>query len=109
MANTMTFSVGELTTLARELEIANYFDRLALTRTLEMIDEALRQITAQVLSTGETGAEAITQWEQDRKGAVERTRRMLAEIAEGGELTLSKLTVGASMLTELVEHKTICS
>lgn len=97
------FNAGMLASAARDLEISDYFDRLALTRTLETVAEALRQITAEALGSKKSGAAAVAKWMTGREEHVERTRKALAEIATSGELTLSKLTVGASMLSDLTD------
>ncbi|MBZ0217657.1 MAG: NAD-glutamate dehydrogenase, partial [Fimbriimonadaceae bacterium] len=98
------FNAGMLVNAARELEISDYFDRLALTRTLETIAEALRQITAEALASGKSGNAAVAKWMEGREESVARTQKALAEIAVGGDLTLSKLTVAASMLSDLTDQ-----
>ncbi len=97
------FDAATLVRQARELEISDYFDRLALTRTLETIAEALRQITAEALGSGKSGNSAVDSWVKGREIDVERTQKALAEIVGAGDLTLSKLTVGASMLSDLTD------
>jgi glutamate dehydrogenase len=85
---------------ARDIKVADYFDRLALDRALDSIGEAQRRITAEVMRAGGSGGEAVQAWVTSRGEEVERVRLAVHEIASGG-LTLSKLAVAASMLGDL--------
>jgi glutamate dehydrogenase len=96
------FETDRIVKLARELEIADYFDRLALNSTLDNLADAQRRLTAQVLATGVGGEAGIEEWAGGRHAELERTRRSLKEIAGDGTLTLSKLTVSASLLRDLL-------
>ncbi len=96
------FGTDQLVTISRDLDVPDYYDRLALGRALDLMSEGLRQITAQVLKTGKTGQAAIDAWQGSREKDVTRTRQALADIAGGGEASLSRLAVGASMLGDLV-------
>ena len=51
---------------------------------------------------GVIGAEAVEAWVTPRKSEVERVRMSVNEIANSG-LTLSKLSVAASLLGDLVK------
>jgi len=96
------FGTDQLVAISRELDVPDYYDRLALGRALDLMSEGLRQITAQVLETGKTGQAAIDAWQGSHEKDVARTRNALADIASGGEASLSRLAVGASMLGDLV-------
>jgi glutamate dehydrogenase len=52
---------------------------------------------------GVAGAKAVEAWIAPRKAEVERIRMSVHEIANSG-LTLSKLSVGASLLGDLVKN-----
>jgi glutamate dehydrogenase len=80
--------------------VADYFDRLALDRALDTIGEAERRLTAAMVATGKFGAEAVETWIATREAEVERIRAAIHQIAGSG-LTLSKLTVTASLLADL--------
>jgi glutamate dehydrogenase len=84
------------------IPVADYFDRLALDRTRDSIGDAERRIAAAMVETGEVGAPAVEAWVALRRAEVERIRGAVAEIAASG-LTLSKLTVAASMLADLAK------
>ena len=83
--------------------MADYFDRLAIDRALDSIGDAERRLTAEMARNGVTGAAAVELWAASRKEEVERIRTAVFEIADTG-LTLSKLSVAASLLGDLVRH-----
>jgi glutamate dehydrogenase len=87
-------------TAARDIVTADYFDRLALDRALDSIGEAERRLTAAMVETGQTGEAAVAAWIKPREAEVERIRSAIHQIAGSG-LTLSKLTVTASLLGDL--------
>jgi glutamate dehydrogenase len=95
------FRLDRVLTAAREIRVTDYFDRLALDRSLDAIEDAQRRLAADMLSTGEIGTAAVEAWVKPRSHEVERIRMAVHEIAGSG-LTLSKLAVAASMLGDLV-------
>jgi glutamate dehydrogenase len=95
------FRLDRITAAARGIVIADYFDRLALDRALDSIGEAERRLTALVVGKG-TGGAAVEAWVASRKSEVDRVRLSINEIADSG-LTLSKLSVTASLLADLVK------
>jgi glutamate dehydrogenase len=94
------FRVDRVVTAARSIVVSDYFDRLALDRALDSIGDAERRLTAAMVETGKTGEAAVEAWIEPRKAEVERIRAAIHQIAGSG-LTLSKLTVAASLLGDL--------
>jgi glutamate dehydrogenase len=80
--------------------VSDYFDRLALDRALDSIGDAERRLTAAMVGNGAVGAGAVAEWIKPRQAEVERIRAAIHEIAGSG-LTLSKLSVAASLLGDL--------
>jgi glutamate dehydrogenase len=97
------FQLDRITNAARDIVIADYFDRLALDRALATISDAERRLAADMMSNGTTGQEAVEAWIRPHSHEVERVRMAMHEIANSG-LTLSKLSVTASMLGDLVKQ-----
>ncbi len=85
------------------IAVADYFDRLALGRALDSIGDAERRLTAAMVGNGTTGAGAVDEWIKPRQAEVERIRAAIHEIAGSG-LTLSKLSVAASLLGDLARQ-----
>jgi glutamate dehydrogenase len=92
------FQLDRIVGAARDIKVTDYFDRLALDRALDTIGDAMRRIAAEMTASG-SGAEAVAAWVAAKDGA-ERVRQAVHEIAASG-LTLSKLSVAASMLGDL--------
>jgi glutamate dehydrogenase len=95
------FRLDRIVGAARAITVNDYFDRLALDRALDSIGEAERRLTAEMLGNGAAGAAAVEIWVKPRAHEVERIRTAVHEIAGSG-LTLSKLSVAASLLGDLV-------
>ncbi|HLH88261.1 MAG TPA: NAD-glutamate dehydrogenase [Xanthobacteraceae bacterium] len=96
------FQVDRIAAAARGIPVADYFDRLALDRALAAIGTAECRITGEMMANGAAGAGAVDQWVAARRDDVERVRMAVHEIAASG-LTLSKLSVAASMLGDLAK------
>src|SRR5262249_17662362 len=96
------FRLDRVATAARGIVVSDYFDRLALDRALDSIGDAERRLTAAMVETGQSGAAAVEAWVAPRKAEVERIRGSITQIASSG-LTLSKLSVAASLLGDLAE------
>jgi glutamate dehydrogenase len=97
------FRLDHIAHAARGIVISDYFDRLALDRALDSIGDAERRLTAAMAGNGVAGAKAVEAWIAPRKAEVERIRMSVHEIANSG-LTLSKLSVAASLLGDLVKN-----
>jgi glutamate dehydrogenase len=97
------FRLDRIAAAARGIVIADYFDRLALDRALDSIGEAERRLTAVIVGSGTAGAAAVEAWVASHKAEVDRVRMAINEIADSG-LTLSKLSVAASLLADLVKN-----
>jgi glutamate dehydrogenase len=96
------FRIDRVVAAARGVPVADYFDRLALDRALDTIGDAERRLTAAMVETGKSGAKAVEAWVAPREAEVERIRSSIHQIAGSG-LTLSKLTVAASLLSDLAK------
>jgi glutamate dehydrogenase len=97
------FRLDRIAIAASTIPIVDYFDRLALDRARDSIGDAERRLTAAMVGNGVAGAGAVEAWVAPRKNEVERIRGAIHEIAGSG-LTLSKLSVAASLLGDLVKN-----
>jgi glutamate dehydrogenase len=96
------FQLDRVTNAVPNIVVSDYFDRLALDRALDSIGDAERRLTAAMVGNGHAGAGAVEEWVRPRQAEVERIRSAIHEIAGSG-LTLSKLTVAASLLGDLAK------
>jgi glutamate dehydrogenase len=97
------FRLDRIVSAARGITVGDYFDRLALDRALDSIGDAERRLAAAMAGNGAAGAPAVAAWVKERAAEVERIRSSVHEIAGSG-LTLSKLSVAASLLGDLVKQ-----
>ena len=97
------FQLDRISSAVPGIVVQDYFDRLALDRSLDSIEEAERRLTAAMVGNGVAGAGAVEEWVKPRRAEVERIRASIHEIAASG-LTLSKLSVAASLLGDLARE-----
>lgn len=94
------FSLGALMGAAHEISVSDYFDRLALDRAVDSIAYAHRGLTAEVSDMDLSGEDGVRTWSEKRGSDVARIRSAVDGIVSSG-LTLSKITVAASLLGDL--------
>jgi glutamate dehydrogenase len=101
------FQLDQIANAVPGIVVSDYFDRLALDRAMGSIGDAERRLTAAMVgngqNTGLAGAGAVEEWVKPRQAEVERIRSAIHEIAGSG-LTLSKLSVAASLLGDLARE-----
>jgi glutamate dehydrogenase len=97
------FQIDRIVDAARQIKLSDYFDRLALDRALDSIGDAERRLIAAMAGDSAAGRAAVEAWVAPRQSDVQRIRTAVHEIANSG-LTLSKLSVAASLLGDLVKQ-----
>ncbi len=97
------FQLDQVASAVPTIVVSDYFDRLALDRALDSIGDAERRLTAAMVGNGHAGAGAVEEWVRPRQAEVERIRSAIHQIAGSG-LTLSKLSVAASLLGDLARQ-----
>ena len=93
-------AVSTLIGSAQDIVVSDYFDRLALDRAIDSIAYAHRGLTAEVAKQDSSGVDAVKAWSDKRGADVSRIRGAVDGIVSSG-LTLSKITVAASLLGDL--------
>ena len=97
------FKLADIANAARDVPLADYYDRLALDRALATMETAHRALTVEASQTGTgAGADAVAAWSEKRGAEADRIIAAVEAIAGSG-LTLSKLTVAASLLADLAK------
>jgi glutamate dehydrogenase len=94
------FQIDRIVAAARDIKLADYFDRLAFDRGFDAIGDALRRLVAEMTPEGGSGADAVTAFVARKGGEVDRVREAIHSMVASG-LSLSKLTVAASLLGDL--------
>ncbi|MBN9023762.1 MAG: NAD-glutamate dehydrogenase, partial [Rhizobiales bacterium] len=88
--------VARIGQLAESLPVSDQYDGLARDRAVEMLAVAQRRITIDVIGAG--GVEA---WLDSKGSGARQAIEMASAVADGGALTLSRLTVVASRLADV--------
>jgi glutamate dehydrogenase len=86
---------GDIKAAAHQVVASDSYERLALARTADGVDAALRALAAEAIAAGGTAA-----WQARRQGGIKRTRRTVDEMLTG-QPSLAKLTMAAAALAEL--------
>ncbi|TCT03953.1 NAD-glutamate dehydrogenase [Aquabacter spiritensis] len=94
------FGVDSVLSAAGSILAPDYYDRLAMDRALGQIESFVRQVSVEMLNGPASGTEAVEAWVAGRRKEVERTRATVQDIVASG-LTLSKLTLAASLLSDI--------
>jgi glutamate dehydrogenase len=94
--------LDELKARAAGLPIRDYYDQLALSGAIHAIESARRALASEVLLAPQDGTFDFSAWERSGGQRLARTKALLDEVAQGPELTVSRLTVIASQLRDLV-------
>ncbi len=95
--------LGAIARAAEEVVTTDYYDRLALDRTVDAVGVHHRRLTAQVVATGGVGAEGVAHWCGSRGPVIARVRDAVEGLVASG-VTLSKLMVAASLLADLARE-----
>jgi glutamate dehydrogenase len=95
------FGLGGIVEAGERLVLGDRFDRMALDRALANLTRAQRDLTADVLAVKRhTVAERLIAWREGQAAAVDRAIAAVTALTEG-ELTVSRLTVAAGLLSDL--------
>jgi glutamate dehydrogenase len=98
------FRLGALSGAAGAIPVPEHYDRLARDRAVDALAAAHRRLTAEVVrEETSSGEQALAAWVAVRGGDVARIRAAVESIASSG-LTVSKLTVAASLLGDLAKE-----
>ncbi len=97
------FRIRALDETARDIDIEDYYDGLALDRARRTLADAHRNLAVEVLRTtsDEGGAARVDDWIEARGATVARTQRSINEIVSGGRVSISRLAVASGLLGDL--------
>ncbi len=99
---TEAFRIGRIEDAGRALQPSDYYDGLALARANDMIGTARRGIAIAALREASGSSAPVASWTERGGERVTRTRERLLALTESGELTVSRLSVAAGLMADLV-------
>ncbi|MHB2267728.1 NAD-glutamate dehydrogenase [Aliihoeflea sp. PC F10.4] len=102
-AVTDAFRIGRIADAARSISTADYYDGLAVARATDQINAARRGIAASALGAFPKDAAPVDAWIEAGGARISRTRERLQSLTEGGDITVSRLTVAAGLMADLTD------
>jgi glutamate dehydrogenase len=95
------FGLGRIIEAGHAIVLADKFDRMALDRSLANLLRAQRDLTTDVLNSGNADVAArLAAWHAARPEAIDRAVAAVQSLTEG-EITVSRLSVAAGLLADL--------
>ena len=95
------FRIDQLQSACESMSSDDYFDRLAINNTAAALADVERSLVRDVVAHAKRGEPNFESWCAENGEDIARAQHRIQEILEGGELTLSRLTVAAAQLREL--------
>ena len=100
-AVTDAFRIGRISDAARSITPNDYYDGLALARATETVGAARRGAAVAALSAYGKKNDPVAVWLEAGGDRIARARDRLQALTEGGDLTVSRLSVAAGLLADL--------
>jgi glutamate dehydrogenase len=95
------FGLAGIIAAGSRIVLADRFDRMALDRALANLMRAQRDLTVDVLGTGDgDGAARLAAWRAARPAAIDRVAAAVGGLTAGA-MTVSRLSVAAGLLADL--------
>jgi glutamate dehydrogenase len=100
-AVTHAFRIGRIEDAASAITPSDYYEDMALSRAADTIGAARRGIAVAALSGHGKQADPVASWLEAGGERVARTRERLQALTEGGDITVSRLSVAAGLMSDL--------
>ncbi len=95
------FRIPKVEDAARSIVPSDYYDQLALGRSTDTIGAARRGIAVAALSAHAKTADPVAAWLDAGGERVGRIRERLQALTEGGDITVSRLSVASGLMSDL--------
>ncbi|MER9015158.1 NAD-glutamate dehydrogenase [Mesorhizobium sp. M0898] len=95
------FRIPRVEDAARSITPSDYYDQLALSRATDTIGAARRGIAVAALTSHAEAADPVTAWLEAGGERVGRIRERLQALTEGGDITVSRLSVASGLMSDL--------
>ncbi|ANN56328.1 NAD-glutamate dehydrogenase [Mesorhizobium loti NZP2037] len=95
------FRIPRVEDAARSITPSDYYDQLALSRATDTIGAARRGIAVAALTGHAKAADPVAAWLEAGGERVARIRERLQALTEGGEITVSRLSVASGLMSDL--------
>ncbi|BCG77666.1 NAD-glutamate dehydrogenase [Mesorhizobium sp. 113-3-3] len=95
------FRIPRVEDAARSITPSDYYDQLALSRATDTIGAARRGIAVAALTGHAKAADPVAAWLEAGGERVARIRERLQALTEGGDITVSRLSVASGLMSDL--------
>ncbi|MES0154947.1 NAD-glutamate dehydrogenase [Mesorhizobium sp. M0018] len=95
------FRIPRVEDAARSITPSDYYDQLALSRATDTIGAARRGIAVAALTGHAEAADPVSAWLEAGGERVGRIRERLQALTEGGDITVSRLSVASGLMSDL--------
>ncbi|ESZ18076.1 NAD-glutamate dehydrogenase [Mesorhizobium sp. L48C026A00] len=95
------FRIPRVEDAARSIAPSDYYDQLALFRATDTIGAARRGIAVAALTGHAGAADPVAAWLEAGGERVGRIRERLQALTEGGDITVSRLSVASGLISDL--------
>ncbi|TIP21966.1 MAG: hypothetical protein E5X92_10135, partial [Mesorhizobium sp.] len=95
------FRIPRVEEAARSIMPPDYYDQLALSRATDTIGAARRGIAVAALTGHGKAADPVAAWLEAGGEQVGRIRERLQALTEGGDITVSRLSVASGLMSDL--------
>ncbi|RVC40543.1 NAD-glutamate dehydrogenase, partial [Mesorhizobium sp. M4A.F.Ca.ET.090.04.2.1] len=95
------FRIPRIEEATRAISPPDYYDQLALSRAADTIGAARRGIAVAALTAHAKAADPVTAWLEAGGERVARIRERLQALTEGGDITVSRLSVASGLMSDL--------
>ncbi|RUW42220.1 NAD-glutamate dehydrogenase [Mesorhizobium sp. M2A.F.Ca.ET.015.02.1.1] len=95
------FRIPRVEEAARSIMPPDYYDQLALSRATDTIGVARRGIAVAALTAHGAAADPVSAWLEAGGERIARIRERLQALTEGGDITVSRLSVASGLMTDL--------
>ncbi|PDQ20319.1 NAD-glutamate dehydrogenase [Mesorhizobium sanjuanii] len=95
------FRIPRVEDAARSISPSDYYDQMALSRATDTIGAARRGIAVAALTSHAKAADPVAAWLEAGGERVARIRERLQALTEGGDITVSRLSVASGLMSDL--------
>lgn len=97
------FRIGRIEEAAHSIPVTDYYDALALSRASETITQVARKISIAALQRFAGEADPAAAWLTADGARIDQVRGRMVALTEGGDLTVSRLSVAAGLMSDLAQ------
>src|SRR5262249_30502340 len=96
---TESFRISRIEEAVRAISVTDYYDGLALSRAADMIGNARRGIAVSALTADGKSGDPVGAWLAAGGERIRLTRERLQALTEGGDITVSRLSVASGLMS----------